>query len=346
MKFEGRDLLESPRDTEYYRLRRRFTAGITGNKVWLYTVDVSDDLQAGKPILRLRRWRARKARRKPIWKPTRAYNVRSLEQWDQASRIIEGILPQLKKMKDPLFLPSALEIGDTSSGRSHAKGDSPQLPADPAAPDDSPSEEEWQAAYLHERSQRRVTNKQLREMKAHVKTYAHILRYFEKLVSNPATGENEIHRFIKSTKPRWLFGLEYSSIDNEVFFPPGTLDFRFDIMLGRVDGFRDLVELKSPNVPLFRRKTTKRSALTAPLSEALGQVVAYLDACDEYRQKDLFRPKAFIVIGNESVDDSKQRRLLQSHLTQVEILTYTALIERGKSLLQHLRGMQHKHSKE
>ena len=109
-------------------------------------------------------------------------------------------------------------------------------------------------------------------------------------------------------------------------------------MLKRFDGFKDLVELKSPNARLFRKASERRSRLTGPLAEALGQVVAYLNACDMYQRIDLFRPKAFIVIGNKTTDDEKQRRLLQSHLTQVEILTYSSLIERGESLLRHLRG--------
>jgi hypothetical protein len=338
MIFEGREILENPKEAQYYRLRRRFTAGITGNKVWLYTVEVVDDLQADKPIIRLRRWRARKTKRYLMWKPTRAYNVRSRQQWDNASKIIEGLLPQLPRMKDPNFVPRALELRANLPSGSASPGGSRPLPADPESPEQTPSEEEWEAAYLHERAQRRISNKQLREMRAHVKTYAHVLRYFERLVNEPATGETQIHDFIKQTKPRWLFGLEYSSIDNEVYFPPGTKNFRFDIMLRRLDGFKDLVELKSPNTPLFRRKTSKRSALTPPLAEALGQVVAYLDACDEFRQKDLFRPKAFIIIGNSAVDDEKQRRMLQSHLAQVELLTYSALIERGKNLVRYLRG--------
>ena len=109
-------------------------------------------------------------------------------------------------------------------------------------------------------------------------------------------------------------------------------------MLRRLDGFHDLVELKGPNDSLFDRRTKNRWKLNAKLSEALGQVIVYLDACDRYRRAGLFKPKAVIVIGNKGTDNLRQRKLLGSRLAHVEILTYSELVERGGQLLKHLEG--------
>jgi hypothetical protein len=338
MKFERRELRETQNESKYYKLVKRYSVGLSSNSVWLYTVDVTEDIQAKKPIVRLRRWVARFADGKAVWRPTRAYNVRSKEQWDQAAGVIEASLHDLRRMADPRFRPAIQLLG----GSEAPVGSQPAPDSPTASPTDAqvpvPTEDEFERELLQARAEKRVAEKRYRELRKHVRTYRHVLGRFRRLVDDPGTGETEIHEFIETAAPRWLFGLEYADIESEVYFPPGKKEFRFDLMLKRFDGFKDLVELKSPNARLFRKATERRSRLTSPLAEALGQVVAYLNACDLYQRTDLFRPKAFIVIGNKNTDDEKQRRLLQSHLTQVEILTYSSLIERGESLLQHLRG--------
>jgi hypothetical protein len=338
MKVEGRELTETQNEATYYKLLKRYSVGISSNSVWLYTVDVTQDIQAKRPIVRLRRWRARLANGKAIWSPTRAYNVRSKEQWDQAAGVIEASLHDLRGMADSRFRPAIRLLGGSEDEAS--SDPAPSAAPDPAniGQEPSPTEDEFERELLQARAEKRVAEKRYRELRKHVRTYRHLLGRFRRLVDDPKTGETEIHEFIETNTPRWLFGLEYADIQSEVYFPPGKKDFRFDLMLKRFDGFKDLVELKSPNARLFRKATERRSKLTSPLAEALGQVVAYLNACDLYQRTDLFRPKAYIVIGNRATDDEKQRRLLQSHLTQVEILTYSSLIERGESLLQHLKG--------
>jgi len=147
-----------------------------------------------------------------------------------------------------------------------------------------------------------------------------------------------VHEFIEKANPFWLFGLEYLALDCKVPFPEKKPVFFFDIMLRRLDGFHDLVELKGPNDSLFDRRTKNRWKLNAKLSEALGQVIVYLDACDRYRRAGLFKPKAVIVIGNKETDNLRQRKLLGSRLAHVEILTYSELVARGGQLLKHLEG--------
>ena len=53
-------------------------------------------------------------------------------------------------------------------------------------------------------------------------------------------------------------------------------------------------------------------------------------------RRDLLRPSAIIVIGRSESDDIVQRRLFQSHLAGVHILTYADLIARGEILINHI----------
>ena len=115
MKFEGRELTETLNESKYYKFVKRYTVGVSSNSVWLYTVDVVEDIQTKKPIVRLRRWVARFAEGKPVWRPTRAYNVRSKEQWDQASGVIEASLHGLRRMADSRFRPAIQLLGGTDA---------------------------------------------------------------------------------------------------------------------------------------------------------------------------------------------------------------------------------------
>src|SRR5439155_13628633 len=144
--------------------------------------------------------------------------------------------------------------------------------------------------------------------------------------------------FIERNKPFWMFGLEYTDVESKVKFPPRSKKFEFDLMLRRIDGFTDLVELKGPNESLFDRRTRRRSKLNTALAEALGQVFTYLNECDRHGAFRLFKPKAIVVIGNRRTDDPRQRRLLTSHLARVEILTYSDLFCHGTRLLKHLEA--------
>jgi hypothetical protein len=329
MRFEGRALVESENDQKYCSLTRRYSVGLSSNRVWLYTVDVSMDLRSDKPIVRMRRWRARGTGRRAEWRPTRAYNVRSKEQWDRAAPLVESCLLELGGMADPRFLAVFSRL-DRLASDTTSKVDTTT---------DTPSVDDLERELVHAKSERRLAERRYAELRQHAKTYKHVLSTLQELIDDSDTGETAVHNFIMDRNARWLFGLEYSSLNKEVWFPPKKREFRFDFMLQRFDGFSDLVELKSPNVRLFHKEGRgKRSRLSRQLSGALGQVVAYLNACSQYQSKDLFRPKAFIVIGKTETDNPEQRRLLQSHLTQVEILTYSSLIERGKSLLEHISG--------
>ena len=178
--------------------------------------------------------------------------------------------------------------------------------------------------------------KRLSLMRSNVKKLRLILSKFNKLISQPYTTETDVHKFLYDNKAFWMFGLEYISLKKKVRFPPGKNYYEFDLMLQRHDSFWDLVELKGPNESLFDKRTTRRSTPNRKLSEAVGQVFKYLFEIDRMGERNIIKPKAYIVIGKHEIDQPSERRIFSSYLNNVDLITYSELYERGQQLLKHL----------
>ena len=330
------------RDLNRYRVLRRTRTGLASNRVWLYTVDELEETETDRRVLQVVRWRARfDNKNHPVWQNRSRYNIRSQEEWDSSSTAVEALMSGTELR----------HVDDFQEGYSSVETSPPSPPTAKPDPAQTSTDEQRVAALQEELRQvkaakdveaarRRQANSWLRRMKKHTKTYRRVLDEFRKLVTNPETNETEVHKFIRKHSPFWLFGLEYLAVEGPVGFPPRPRKsaFFFDLMLERADGYYDLVELKGPNDRLFDARTPKRGKPNAKLSEALGQVIAYLNACDKFGRGHLFKPKAVIVIGNRKTDDPRQRRLLARHLAHVEVLTYSGLVERGNQLLKILEG--------
>lgn len=327
-EFNGR---EFPEGSWRYETKDRMIAGQTPNKVWLYTVDVCEDVESGKTLLRLVRWVARKENGDSptkVWRFRGAYNLRSLSHWDAISRTVDALLHE----DIPLKETGILKPHEIDSQIIQSKDE--EINALESAV------ERGKTALVSHKAQLRKSKQRIKEMKSHIGDYRETLKKFKTLVEKPSTNERRIHGFIDREKPFWIFGLEYVAIRSKVAFPPppSRKKYEFDLMLDRFDRFMDLVELKGPNENLFSKRTKHRSKINQSLSVALGQVIAYLSECDKIRRKTLVRPNALIVIGNKKTDDPSQRRLLASHMSRVEILTYTDLLKHGEQLLKHIEG--------
>jgi len=322
MYFNHRQFLES----ENYECQQRHVTGLSGNGVWLYTVDIAFDVRSDREIAQLVRWVARVdegARGKKCWRRWRTYNIRSMNQWNSASEEINSCIDEVFPLSDRDFRT----LDPISSETTTRDDENARL-----------SEELLEARALAKKQKAKAQEyrRDLREWKRHSKQMRRMLGEFARLVENSESREKDVHRYIVEKGASWIFGLEYHSIESKVKSPPGSNKFEFDLMLRRNDGFLDLVELKGPNTNLFDMRTRNRAKLNVDLSTALGQVLAYLHECDRGKRKRIFKPKALIVIGRRTKENDRQKRLLVSHLARVDVLTYDDLIERGKSLISHI----------
>jgi len=300
--------------------------------LWAYTVDVTKDVDdlgvdTGKRFVRLVRWAARNDpddKSIKYWVQRKWYNVRSLDEWAGASSVINAFYGTAKEAELPRAL-TKLEREELVKGRKKIA-----LLTD--------ENRQWKDRLDTYRTENESYRARFHDMKRNKKQYSDFLKKFKELVEDENAMETQVHDLIEEHKAFWIFGLEYTDMISEQPIPlenGGVNDYRFDILLKRQDMFWDLVELKGPNENLFDRRTPHRVKPNQKLSEAIMQVVTYLHICDTHL-KNVFKPRAIIVIGNKKTDVAKQRRLFTSYLNNIEVITYTDLYQRGKALLDYI----------
>jgi hypothetical protein len=333
--FNGRTFVERPN----YITSERYPAGIAKNKVFCITVDKATEIpidrgdtprrkkaQKRKKVIRIIRWRAindREHQNAKLWVQLRSYNIRSLEEWQNSASFVNSLMRG--DFRDTGFVRVPMEDYDKLM-QNERKID--QL------------ESEIKKIRNEERAleiESAAFRKRVEIMKINKRRYEDLLLSFQQLVENPNTTETEIHKFIKKNKLFWFFGLEYIDLESKVKFPPQTEEYEFDLMLKRYDNYFDLVELKGPNERLFSSVTSHRKKPRSKLSEALSQVMTYMHACEkDTTLKNLLKPKAIVIIGKEQSDDSRERRIMSSFLSNVEIITYSELVQRGRKLFEYI----------
>ncbi|MCG7848516.1 MAG: DUF4263 domain-containing protein [ANME-2 cluster archaeon] len=334
----GRKFIES----DFYQPLDRFIAGSSSNKIWLYTVDRVNEFTrdnspkaeikpTGRTILRIVRWRARnddKNKNIKYWRTGGrnggSYNIRSLKEWSITSDIVNKLINTGFSDTNFVNLPEE-EYDSLLKQKDEMENLHIQM-------------DKIRSLKASKHAELKSYKKKIDVIRTNINNFKKSLSEFKSLVENEDTNETEVHKFIKTNKLFWLFGLEYVDMVSHVWFPPDTKDYQFDIMLQRHDNFWDLVELKGPNENLFKKKTQHRFQPNKQLSDAISQVFKYLYICDTNPLKDILKPKAIVVIGTKSKDKTGERRIFSSYLNNVDIITYTELIEQGNKLLEYVKG--------
>lgn len=147
-------------------------------------------------------------------------------------------------------------------------------------------------------------------------------------------------------KHTWAFGNAYVMRDNVRSISIGD---KLDLILPTViAGYRDIVELKRPNIPVLQEdKIHKNYYFASDVSQAIGQCHRYLDVFHEEAQKGLrdhpeivaYHPRAIIVIGRSHdwvSDKTKALHGLNQRLNCITIMTYDHLLAQGERLLSFL----------
>lgn len=169
------------------------------------------------------------------------------------------------------------------------------------------------------------------------------------MAENPATTETDLQRVMGNAY--WLFGGRYIGIANWRNISP--LD-QHDIPLLCADGTLHIVELKGPNVPNLVRRYRNHWIVGGAVHEAASQAMNYLRTLDEngpvlettYRKEfgvdyDMRRAFATVVIGHPAnVAGADARTIDQTlrsynaHLSRVEVMTYSTLLETAERALE------------
>lgn len=142
----------------------------------------------------------------------------------------------------------------------------------------------------------------------------------------------------------WAFGNAYVVKDDLRDISAGD---RLDLLLPTViAGYRDLIELKRPDMKVLLFDDTHRNYyFSSDVSKAIGQCHRYLDVLHEEAANGLrdhpeivaYHPRAIVVIGrSHDWDEEKLRALhgLNSRLSSLMVMTYDQLLAQGERLIE------------
>ena len=151
----------------------------------------------------------------------------------------------------------------------------------------------------------------------------------------------------------WLFGVYYMSPPIEKY----RVGFRSipDYLFATLDGFIDILEIKKPSFDVIQEDSSHPGSFAwcPETNKAIGQVVNYIQQMELHQLEltnlinekyglqyemhiNILRPRAFVLVGNsDNWPDTKIKalRMLNYSLHGVEVLTYSDLISRGKSII-------------
>jgi len=144
----------------------------------------------------------------------------------------------------------------------------------------------------------------------------------------------------------WAFGNAYVMRDEVREISTGD---HLDLLLPTViSGYRDIVELKRPDMPVLCYDDRHRSYyFSAEVSRATGQCHRYLDVLHEVAAQGLrdhpeivaYHPRAIIVIGRSSDWETGQLKALHGlnrRLSGLTVMTYDQLLAQGERLVEML----------
>jgi Domain of unknown function (DUF4263) len=170
------------------------------------------------------------------------------------------------------------------------------------------------------------------------KQRGHAVAQLEELIKSDSE-ENSFQQLLG--KNWWMFGNEYGEILGQREIALGTQQ---DFLAKRTaDGFLEIIEIKKPlnNKNLIykaKQGSHARSHYLKELSDAIAQVIDYIDEIENDKQSIYYKEKirAKIIIGRDG-DEKQQRSLrhLNSELHSIEILTYDQLLRIAKKSLEY-----------
>lgn len=183
-----------------------------------------------------------------------------------------------------------------------------------------------------------------KELIEHLDEYERVLNNFENKISTSVKNNERIEEWVKAEiqKNRWLLGL-----DCEVKAKNKPVDTQtgIDMHIQTNYGEDRIIEVKSPNLKIFRGEEGKRHNISPDLAEGLSELVEYLERTESYsliKQQGVYKiekPVGRILAGYALDDD--QERLLKDwnfYLSPViKIITYKELINNAKKELELIK---------
>lgn len=167
------------------------------------------------------------------------------------------------------------------------------------------------------------------------------IKELEKIVKGNHGNEISIQKFLK--KNLWLFGNEYTTFVKEEKINSKNI---LDGIPKNIENFIDVIEVKLPEVELFRYDTHHRNYYSSSdLTKAVAQTQNYIFELEKKTNEDEFqinnnckiiKPRGIVLIGSKdklSDEEVQYLRILNSSYHNLTIITYQQLLEKAQNLL-------------
>lgn len=148
------------------------------------------------------------------------------------------------------------------------------------------------------------------------------------------------------TRNKWIFGPWYEDVLPK---KKADTDNQPDFVLKRFDGFVDVVEIEAPSKYLFTiPDKSNKSQPRAELTQALAQVIDYIDSYNENYKDQFFKsyasdaqnplnpykPRGLLIIGRDKKVERMKLRQFNSFLNNVVIITYDEFLQNSESIME------------
>jgi len=167
---------------------------------------------------------------------------------------------------------------------------------------------------------------------------------FDALVVNPEgkkIPEQDLQGFLYAHP--WLFGTEYVNAQPQVLRGAHS---KFDFYLERFNKTNDIVEIKLASDAIVNQD----ESLSAKVSQAVDQLIEYMESSQAAAHSTVIsqeegihelRPRGIVIIGNDtSVVAKRKLQKWNYQFAHITILTYQDVLDRAKSVLQHLKSQE------
>lgn len=163
----------------------------------------------------------------------------------------------------------------------------------------------------------------------------------EEIVNGNHGNEVSIQKFLK--KNLWLFGNEYTTFVKEEKINSKNI---LDGIPKNLDNFIDVIEVKLPEVELFRYDSHHNNYYSSSeLTKAIAQTQNYIFELEKMTTEEEFqtnnnckiiKPRGIVLIGTRNElneEEVKYLRILNSSYHNLTVITYQQLLEKAKNIL-------------
>jgi hypothetical protein len=165
------------------------------------------------------------------------------------------------------------------------------------------------------------------------------IRILEGLLADGNADEASYQKLIQEYP--WILGAQYDCVQDHTKLDDRNIP---DFTGARIqDKYRDIIEIKSPFTPLFRKDGEFSSEFNAAWNQCERYVEFAKEQRDYLRHKGLNfdNPKCYLIVGHRLLSEARDKiRIKEKSNPRIEVLTYDRLVNFASGTVQWIRNLQ------